>query len=128
MSKARQPFVGELVPLVSPDDAEVTFSIKRLNNRDVMNYRDKNSQVRYIMEDGDDKVVTEKDYPMGSMRVDVVVLGLDSWNITDANGGVIAVSRDAILSYLSPEELDAVYEKVMEVNPILSGDKARKND
>jgi len=127
MSKNRMPFVGELVLLPSSEDADVSFSIKRLNNRDVMAYRDKNSQVRYIQEDDNERFITEKDYPMGSMRVDVVVLGLDSWNILDTAGVVIPVTRENILGYLMPEELDAIYEKVMEVNPILSGDKARKN-
>lgn len=130
MPTTRQPFVGELVPLISPEDPDVTFSIQRLNNRDVMAYRDKNSQVRYIYDDGDanNKMITEKDYPMGTMRVDVVALGLANWNITDPTGNPIKVSRETILSHLLPEELDAIYDKVMVVNPILSGDKARKND
>jgi hypothetical protein len=128
MPTTRQPFVGELVPLTSPEDTDIVFSIKRLNTRDVMAYRDKNSQVRYIMEDDNERVVTEKDYPMGSMRVDVVVLGLASWNVTDMAGNPLPVTRENILTYLVPDELDAIYDKVMEVNPILSGEKARKND
>lgn len=128
MAKARQPFVGELIPFSSPEDTEVTFSIKRLNVRDVMAYRNQNSQVRYIMEEDNERVITEKDYPMGTMRVDVVMLGLANWNITDAIGNPVSVNRENIIAYLIPEELDALYDKVIIINPILSGEKARKND
>jgi len=123
----RQPFIGELIPLDSPEEPNVTFQIKRLDNRAVMAYRDKNSQVRYIYEDDGNKMVTEKDYPMGSMRVDVVELGLAGWNITKSDDTAVPVTRENILGYLMPEELDAIYDKVMEINPILAGEKARKN-
>ena len=126
MSKSRTPFIGEVVSMVSPSDPEVTFGIKRLNNRAVMTYRDANAQVRYVIDDGSEKMTTEKEYPMGTMLVQVVSLGLDNWNITDAANNPVNISEDAILTYLDPEELDAIYDKVMEVNPILTG-AARKN-
>lgn len=130
LSKVRQPFVGELLPLASLTDPEVIFQIKRLGNQAVMLYRDKNSKVRYIMESDDDddksRMITEKDYPVGSMHIDVVELGLAGWNITDDAGSVIPLSRENILAYIDPEELDLIYDKVMEINPILSGEQARK--
>jgi hypothetical protein len=130
LSKVRQPFVGELYPLPSEQDPEVIFQIKRLGNQAVMLYRDKNSKVRYIMENDDDddksRMITEKDYPVGSMHIDVVELGLAGWNITDEAGTVVTLNRENILSYIGPDELDAIYEKVMQINPILSGESARK--
>jgi hypothetical protein len=130
LSKTRQPFVGELFPLLSETDPEVVFQIKRLGNQAVMLYRDKNSKVRYIMENDDDddksRMITEKDYPVGSMHIDVVELGLAGWNIVDDGGVVIPLSRENILAYVDPEELDLVYDKIMEINPILSGESARK--
>lgn len=127
MSKIRQPFVGELVALISPEDKEVVFKIKRFGNREVMAYRDKNSQVRYIYKQDDEEMVTEKDYPVGSMQIDVVEMGLASWNITDSEDHLIPLSRETILGYLMPEELEAIHAKILEINPILTGEKARKN-
>lgn len=129
MAKSRTPFVGEISNFVSPVDKEVTFGIKRLNNRDVESYRDKNSVVRFISDEGDgSKFVQEKDYPMGTMRTDTVVLGLADWNIVDENNVPVRISRKAILDLLHPDELDAIYERVLEVNPILTGREAQKND
>lgn len=122
MAKERQPFIGEIVPFISPSDPEVTFGLRRLDNRAVMQYRDANSAVRYIMEEGNDRVITEKDYPMGTMRRDVVKLGLATWNITN-DGKPVPIDEETILQYLNPldGELDAVYEEIMRINPILVG-------
>lgn len=127
LAKQRQPFIGELIALVSPEDKEVTFKIKRFGNREIMIYRDKNSQVRYIYKQDDEEMVTEKDYPVGSMQIDVVELGLASWNITHSDETVVPLTRENILGYLMPEELEAIHAKILEVNPILTGEKARKN-
>lgn len=125
---ARTPFVGELTSLTSPVDPATTFSIKRFNARDIMTYRNANSQVRYIMDDGDDgKYMTEKDYPMGDMRMTVVVLGLADWNITDAGNNPILLNKETVLTYLDPNEVDAIYDAVVAANPAILGDSARKN-
>ena len=127
--KARVPFIGEIIDYPSPFDAEVVFGIKRLPNRDVMAYRDKNSVVRFITEDNSERYIQEKDYPAGTMRVDTVLMGLATWNITDESGKAIDITRENILLYLDPEgELDAVYDKVLEINPILTGREKAKND
>ncbi len=127
MTRSRIPFVGEIVDFPSPEDPEVIFGIKRLATRDVMSYRDKNSIVRFIQRDGGDEFVQEKDYPAGTMRVDTVQLGLASWNITDEHGKPVEITRENILAYLTPGELDEVFKKVHEVNPILSGESTTKN-
>jgi hypothetical protein len=127
LSKTRTPFVGELTPLTSPEDKDVIFQLKRFGNREILSYRDKNSQVRYIYEEDDQKMITEKDYPVGSMQIDVVELGLSGWNITHSDDKPVPLTRENIIGYLMPEELDAVYTKIMEINPSLSGEKARKN-
>jgi hypothetical protein len=119
----RAPFVGDTKTFASPTDKETTFVIRRLSIQQVMIYRDRNSKVRYITEDNDDnnqKVVTERDYPAGSMTVDIAVLGLASWNIADLAGNNVPVSEENMLKYLEPEELDFISEKVLDVNPILS--------
>lgn len=126
MPKERSKFIGEVTPFTSPVDKEVSFGLRRFDNAAILKYRDLDAAVRYTYQEGDDKVTTEKDYPMGTRRLDVVMLGLVSWNITD-NGQAIPITRENVLAYLDPEgELDAVYEKIMELNPVLTG-QARKN-
>lgn len=126
MSKSRTPFIGEITPFTSPIDEEVIFGIRRLGNGDVMKYRDLDAAVRYVYQDDDNKVTTEKDYPMGTRRVDTVMLGLASWNITD-NDKAVDITRENILKYLHPDgELDALYDKVLELNPVLTGQAALK--
>lgn len=128
MSVARTPFVGEITTVASPTSPEVQFGIKRVGNREVMAHRNMNSAIRYTQTEGSDTFTTEKDYPVGSLRVDTVALCLESWNLTDSQQNPIKIDKEAILSYLEPEELDFLYEKVLEINPVLSGAAARKND
>jgi hypothetical protein len=126
--RARTKFIGEVVDFPSPIDKTVNFGIRRLPNRDILSYRDKNAVVRFISEEGSERYIQEKEYPAGSMRVDTVQMGLATWNILDEESKSVEISRDAILDYLDPRELDAIYDKVMDVNPILSGREEEKND
>lgn len=127
--RERSPFVGEVITFPSPIDPEVNFGIRRLGNREVMAYRDKNSVVRFISEEESGRYIQEKDYPAGTMRIDTILLGLASWNIVNPqNQAVIPIDKESILSYLDPKEFDAIYEKVHELNPILLGREEQKND
>lgn len=127
MSHKRVPFVGEIDPYPSPFDADTVFGLRRVSNRDVMAARDKNSVVRYISEEGSERFVQERDYPAGTMRLDTIMLSLANWNITDDQDKAIPVSRDNVLDYLEPDELEALYDKILELNPILTGQQATKN-
>lgn len=128
MLKVRTPFVGEVVTVKSPSDPEVEFGLKRVGNREVMAHRDRNAAVRYIQRTDTDEFISEKDYPVGTMKVDTVLLCLESWNVANDQHQVVKIDREAILSYLTPEELDFLYDQALEINPILSGREARKND
>lgn len=116
----RSPFIGDTKPFPSPIDKETKFVIRRLSVVQVMTYRDRNSVVRFITEEESGRYTQEKDYPTGTMNVDLAVLGLASWNIQDLAGSNVPVSEETIKTYLDPEELDFIAEKVLEVNPILS--------
>lgn len=129
--KVRTPFIGEVVTMKSPLDEDISFGIKRVGAREVMAHRDRNSVVRYIQRDEGGEFITEKDYPVGTMRLDTVLLCLDSWNISHDGLNPLKIDRDAVLGHLDPEEIDALYDKSLEVNPILNpagGKDARKND
>lgn len=130
--KARSPFVGQVETVTSPDDPDIQFGLKRVGNREIMIHRDRNAAVRYIQRDGADEFVSEKDYPLGSMKIDTITLCLDSWNLClDENAlRPLPVTQENILAYLSPTEVDFLYEQAIEINPILGpgGKDERKND
>lgn len=123
----RSPFIGDTKTFVSPIDKTTQFVIRRLSVAQVMSYRDRNSVVRYVTEEESGKYTTERDYPAGTMNVDLAALGLASWNIQDTNGNDIKVAEDTIKAYLDPEELDFIAEKVLEINPILSNRERQKS-
>ena len=122
----RTPFVGAAEKVQSPVNPEVEFGIKRVGNREVMAHRDKNASIRYIQREGSDEYISEKDYPVGTLRVDTVALCLESWNIADAQGNPVKIDKESILSYLDPEELDFLNDKALEINPILAGRQLKK--
>lgn len=128
MLKQRQPYVGQTLDVPSPLDAEIVFTIRRVDNRAVIAYRDRNSVVRYIQRDGDGEFLTEKDYPMGSMRLDTLVLGLVAWNIAGPDGQMVLLTPESIKDYLDPVEFDVIYDKIIEINPILLGRDQQKKD
>src|SRR5438445_4165087 len=82
----RAPFVGDTKSFDSPIDKLTKFVIRRLSVVQVMTYRDRNSVVRFITEEESGRYTQEKDYPTGTMNVDLAVLGLASWNIQDLAG------------------------------------------
>lgn len=130
MFKTRTPFIGQVETVPSPEDPDIEFGIKRVGNREVMIHRDRNAAVRYIQRDtaNGEEFISEKDYPVGSMTLDTVSLCLASWNIADEKGQVVPINRDTIQDYTSPVELNFLYEKIHEFNPVLSGKTEQKND
>ena len=124
----RTPFIGGTKPFQSPIDPTTTFVIRRLSNRQVILYRDRNSVIRYVTESGNngERYITERDYPTGTMTLDVAVLGLASWNIRDPEDRDLKITEETLTDYLDPEELDYVADKVFEVNPILRGNQKRE--
>jgi hypothetical protein len=124
---ARQPFVGELTTITSPDNADVKFDIKRCGNREHLARQDLASTMRYTQK-GDD-VITERDYPTGTMKLDTVLLALAGWNLTDLEGVALKITRDTVRDYLSPSEFDYLYDQILEVNPMWkpNGEEDTKN-
>jgi len=122
----RTPFVGETKSFPSPIDKKTHFVIRRLSIQQVMLYRDRNSVVRYVTEsagESNERYITERDYPTGTMTLDVATFGLASWNIQDEEGNNLKITEDNIKKYLDPVELDFVADKVFDVNPILRGNQ-----
>jgi hypothetical protein len=127
----RTPFVGETKSFPSPIDPKTKFVIRRLSIQQVMLYRDRNSVVRYVTEsagESNERYITERDYPTGTMTLDVATFGLASWNIQDEEGNNLKINEDNIKKYLDPVELDFVADKVFDVNPILRGNQKSQTE
>jgi hypothetical protein len=117
----RQPYVGQLTTVTSPVDATVTFDIKRCGVAENLARQNMSSTMRYIEQDSVDsnnKYVTERDYPLGNMRRDTILLALAGWNITDLQDRPVPITKETLVTYLDPKEFDWLYDQVLEVNPM----------
>ncbi len=120
--KIRRPFVGELVTVYSPEDPEVAFTIKRCTNRENIQRKNMASTVRIVQEEnGSQRFVQERDFPVGDMELESIALGLDSWNLHDENKNPVPVNRETIPQYTSPAEYDFLYKAILELNPMWRG-------
>lgn len=128
MLKKRVPYVASTVEVVSPDDPDVTFRIKKVGNRELIAYRDRDKVIRYTTRNSvnGEEYVSEKEYPRGSNQLDTILLCLDSWDLAQDNGQMLPITLDNMIDYLSTEELDFLFDQCFEVNPVLSGIGARK--
>lgn len=125
----RRPFIGELVTVESPTDPTFTFDLKRCGVNENIKRMNLASTMRYVEQAESGKVITERDYPMGSMRVDTVMLALAGWNITNDAGSPIPITRETVQAYLDPKEFDFLYDKIIEINPMWGsgGEEETKN-
>lgn len=129
MLKKRVPYVAGTVEVTSPDDPEVKFHLKKIGNRELIAYRDRDKVIRYTTRNSvnGEEYVSEKEYPRGSNQLDTILLCLDSWDIAHPDTGQqLPITLDTLVDYLSTEELDFLFDQCFEVNPVLSGIGARK--
>lgn len=129
MLKKRMPYTASTVEFSSPDDTSVKFRIKKIGNRELIAYRDRDALIRYTTRNGDsgEEYISEKEYPRGSNQLDTILLCLSGWDIADPNTNQeLAITRDTLIDYLSTEELDFLFDQCFEVNPVLSGIAGRK--
>lgn len=112
----RAPYLAQLTSVTSPIDPSVMFDIKKVGVAENIARQNLASTMRYIEQDAG--VVTERDYPLGNMRRDTILLALAGWNLTDANSQPIPVSKETLVTYLDPREFDFLYEQTLEVNPM----------
>lgn len=126
----RTPFVGETKTIDSPIQKDAKFVLRRVNTGQVIAHRDRNSVVRFITQDDEngERYIQEKDYPVGTMQLDTIILVLFSWNIQDEKHQNIEITREHVIAYLDPEELDAIYEEGIKLNPILSNREKKEKD
>jgi hypothetical protein len=119
MSKERGLYIPPTKTLVSPDDEEVQFTIKRATNAEHLARENMFAKIRYFersQEDGGE-MVSEREFPYGSMKLETVLLCLTGWNLT-LNGDPAPLSRDNVIKLLSPQELNFLYEAVVDFNPL----------
>jgi hypothetical protein len=129
MLKKRVPYVAGTIEVASPDDPEVKFRLKKIGNRELIAYRDRDKVIRYTTRNSEngEEYVSEKEYPRGSNQLDTILLCLDSWDIAHPDNGLqLPITLDTLVDYLSTEELDFLFDQCFEVNPVLLGVGARK--
>lgn len=118
----RRPFAGELIdfptPDPDPDKAGTIFKIKRCGVKENVARQNLASTMRYVEKDDTGTVVTERDYPIGSLNMATLQYGLADWNILDDNNAVIPCTPENMQTYLSPIEFSGILEKIIEVNPM----------
>lgn len=114
----RRPFIGKIEPFTSPDDENLTFGIKRVGTAENIARQNLSATVRFINQGDEDNYATERDFPIGDLKLETVVLALADWNIVDDNEHPVPVNRKTIQQYLSPAEFEFVYEKCLDVNPM----------
>lgn len=119
---AVRPFAGELIAFPTPDpDPEregIVFQLKRCGVKENTIRQNLSSTVRYVNRDESGDFVTERDYPVGDMTLSTVKLGLADWNLADSNGVPLPINEENIQVYMSPLEFQAVYDRILEINPM----------
>lgn len=117
----RRPFVGEIITVQSPDNPDVHFDLRRCGVAEHIARQNLSATVRYVPRDVEDDVVTERDYPMGTLRLKTIMFALKGWNLGDENGHPITLSEVTVQQYLSNREFNFLYDKALEVNPMWTG-------
>jgi hypothetical protein len=105
-----------------PENPELEFVLRRMGNRERIKRQDLFAKLRYVQVDGEG-TVTERDLPMGQVALEDILMGLVGWNIEDPPGRKVAISKDSIQDYLSPEEFDFVLDKIRDLNPLVFGER-----
>lgn len=134
----RRPFAGQITTVVSVDsksaapEEQVTFDIKRCGVKENIARQNLSQTVRYVTETAGEDVryVTERNFPVGDLKLETIALGLAGWNISDDNNASVPVNRETIQSMLSPSEFEDLYDRVLDVNPMWKpgGEEETKKD
>ncbi len=122
MGVTARPFIGNTKTITSPIDAQRTFDIKRFGLREKLERQNLSSTVRYVDrgQNGDTDMVTERDYPVGSMNLATVRLGLAAWNLEDEQQRPIPITEGTIQDYLDPQEFDFLLNTINDFNPVIA--------
>lgn len=118
VSKVRTPFVGEAKTYDSPDDPDVQFTFKRCGVAENIRRQNLASKIRYIESDDESgKMISERDFPMGSLQLETILLAMTGWNLIDENSRPVPLNKSTVQSHLSSAEFDFCYRMALAVNP-----------
>ncbi len=99
------------------DEDRTEYTLRRASTQANLMRQDLFSRVKYISRDGD--TITERDFPMGQLRLETIRLVLVAWNFTPSEGAQpYPITEQTILNLVSPEELNWLYDKALEMNPL----------
>jgi len=121
VGKVRDPrTLTETRDVVSPSDPEVVFTIKKASNREDVERSNLFARVEYVQSADDGELITRREFPMGDLQVMTIKLCLAKWTIEDAQGRAVPINEQTLLDYITPEERVALYEAIIDLNPIWS--------
>lgn len=110
--------------LTPPMSEGMELVVKFADNRAVTSRQDLFSQIRYVA-DADGQMATERDLRMGTLRIETIMLVLVRWNLSPAEGAsTYTVTKENVLTLLSPSELDWLYTEIINMNPVWGGEEA----
>lgn len=127
MASVRKPGVRKTIEITSPFDNPFVAEIARASNREDVGRMNMFGKVRIVQnQNTPDEIVTERDYPMGDVQIDTILLCLVKWDITDDTGRVYPINRDNLLDLISGQERRWLHDQIMDFNPIWKGEEEEK--
>ena len=106
------------------DGEKVSYTLRYVTTRDVLARQNMFSRVRYIQDTDDGaRMVTERDFPMGDMRLATVRLVLVKWNLFPDSTTTIPypITEETMLDLIPPDELEWLFNHAINMNPEWGG-------
>jgi hypothetical protein len=120
----------KVIPLGETVDGQeqVEVTVKYADNRAALARRNFSANVRYIQEDGGERTITERSFPMGDLMVQTIMLVASSWNLKpDEKSASYPITPRNIETLLTPDECQQLYDAIIDMNPVWGGDEGNEN-
>lgn len=106
-----------------PEGEEKTiYVVRKADGNAFIARQDIFSKVSYITKDETGEVRTERDFPMGQLMIETLMLVFDSWNLTPRKDSKpYPITHDNIRTLMEPEEIKWLYEHIIDMNPCWGG-------
>jgi hypothetical protein len=108
------------LPIPEGDEKEI-YTVKLADTRATLARANLFSSVRYITADESGETKTERDFPMGDLRLETVRLVLTDWNLTNDKGKKHAITHDSVMEFIDPDVFSWLYTRIIEMNTVWGG-------
>jgi hypothetical protein len=100
---------------------KIEYTVKYADGRAYVSRANIFSKVSYTTEDETGVTKTERDFPMGELQLETLMLVLKEWNLTNEKGVPYRITHANIMEYMDPEEIKWLYSHVIEMNGCWGG-------